>query len=177
MLDKKALRQTVRARIAQIDVAEAQRRSVFICDGVEKCLAEIRASVVALFAPLGDEPQLWPLVELLAGRVSVVLPRVEGDVMNFYRYEKGVLARGAFGIDEPQGGLPVPVSAIDAIVVPGVAFTIGGVRMGRGKGFYDRFLSQGGCTALKIGVCYNEQLVDDIPAEPHDVAMDIVIHG
>ena len=65
---------------------------------------------------------------------------------------------------------------IDAIVVPGVAFTVKGVRMGRGKGFYDRYLAQSGFAALKIGVCYREQLVPDIPAEPHDVAMDAVIY-
>ena len=86
------------------------------------------------------------------------------------------MAVGAFGINEPQRGVPVRPEEIDAIVVPGVAFTADGVRMGRGKGFYDRYLSQKGFAALKIGVCYREQLVDDIPAEPHDVAMDVVIY-
>lgn len=104
------------------------------------------------------------------------MPRVEGDVMNFYSYDKDAMAAGAYGINEPQRGVPVQPYEIDAIVVPGVAFTAKGMRMGRGKGFYDRYLMQSGFAALKIGVCYREQLVPDIPTEPHDVPMDAVIY-
>lgn len=174
--DKRALRRAVRARLALIDVVEARERSVAICKELEKHIAVSGATVVALFSPLADEPQIWPLVERLAQRLSVVLPRVEGDVMNFYCYDSGAMAVGAFGISEPQQGVLVQPDEIDAVVVPGVAFTVDGVRMGRGKGFYDRYLSQGGFAALKIGVCYREQIVDDIPAEPHDVTMDVVIN-
>ena len=176
MLDKKTLRREVRARVAQVDVADALERSEAIVREVERRLAVSGAMVVALFSPLGDEPQLWPLVERLAQRVSVVLPRVEGDVMNFYSYDSCAMAKGAYGINEPQNGLPVDVGEIDVIVVPGVAFTDCGARMGRGKGYYDRYLSQSGCRALKIGVCYREQVVESIPTEPHDVMMDTVIY-
>ena len=175
-MDKKTLRRQVRARLASVDAAGAQERSAAICDGVKGRLVANGSKVVALFSPLGDEPQVWPLVELLANELTVVLPRVEGDVMNFYSYDKDCIAPGAFGINEPQGGAPVPPGAIDAIVVPGVAFTVGGKRMGRGKGFYDKYLSQSGCRALKIGVCYREQIVPDIPTERHDVAMDVVVY-
>ena len=48
--------------------------------------------------------------------------------------------------------------------------------MGRGKGFYDRYLSQEEFRGLKIGVCYNEQIVGELPVEPHDVKMDCVVH-
>ena len=176
MLDKKTLRREVRARVAQVAVADARERSEAIVREVERHLAVSGAMVVALFSPLGDEPQLWPLVERLAQRVSVVLPRVEGDVMNFYSYDSCAMAKGAYGINEPQNGLPVDVGEIDVIVVPGVAFTDCGARMGRGKGYYDRYLSQSGCRALKIGVCYREQVVESIPTEPHDVMMDTVIY-
>lgn len=175
--DKKALRRAVRARIAQLGEVEAQERSLAICCELKKHLAVCGARVVALFAPLGDEPQIWPLVEQLSATMSVLLPRVEGDVMNFYSYEKGALASGAYGIAEPQGGLPVGACEIDAIVVPGVAFTLNGGRMGRGKGYYDKYLSQNDFTALKIGVCYREQLVPELPLEPHDIRMDVVVSG
>lgn len=174
--DKRALRRAVRARLELIDAVEARGRSMAICKELEKRIALGGATVVALFSPLADEPQIWPVVERLAQKLSVVLPRVEGDVMNFYCYARNGMAVGAFGINEPQLGVPLQPDEIDAIVVPGVAFTADGVRMGRGKGFYDRYLSQKGFAALKIGVCYREQLVDDIPAEPHDVAMDVVIY-
>lgn len=147
-----------------------------MCNELERCIAVSGARVVALFSPLADEPQLWPLVERLAQELTVVLPRVEGEVMNFYPYGKDVMATGTYGINEPQGGTPMNACEIDVVVVPGVAFTDCGVRMGRGKGFYDRYLSQSGSRALKIGVCYSEQIVDDIPTEPHDVVMDAVIY-
>lgn len=174
--DKKMLRREVRARIAMLDEAEKDERSVAIGREVERHLAVSGTMVVALFSPLGDEPQLWSLVRSLSQRMSVVLPRVEGDMMNFYSYDSCAMAKGAYGINEPQNGLPVDVCEIDAIVVPGVAFTMDGARMGRGKGYYDKYLSQSGCRALKIGVCYREQLVPDIPTEPHDVKMDTVIY-
>ena len=174
--DKKQLRRAVRARMAQIGKDEARERSIAMCDELERCVAVSGGKVVALFSPLADEPQLWPLVERLAQELTVVLPRVEGEAMNFYHYDKAAMATGAYGINEPQAGVPVNPCEIDAMVVPGVAFTIHGARMGRGKGFYDRYLSQCGSRALKIGVCYSEQIVDDIPTEPHDVAMDTVIY-
>jgi 5-formyltetrahydrofolate cyclo-ligase len=176
MCDKRVLRRAVRERVAMIDAPDAQERSAAICEEVKRHIAVSGARVVALFAPLDDEPQLWSLVEHLAQRLSVVLPRVEGDVMNFYSFDKGMMATGAFGISEPQGGVPVQACEIEAIVVPGVAFTESGARMGRGKGYYDRYLSQSDFSALKIGVCYREQIVPEIPAEPHDVPMDVVIY-
>ena len=174
--DKRGLRRAVRARIAQIGKDGAQERSMVMCDELEKCIAVSGAGVVALFSPLADEPQLWPLVERLAQRMTVVLPRVEGDCMNFYPYDRCLMAAGAYGINEPQKGVAVKPCEIDVIIVPGVAFTVHGARMGRGKGYYDRYLSQSGCRAMKIGVCYGEQIVDDIPVEPHDVVMDTVIY-
>ena len=176
MLDKRELRRWVRARLAQMDTVEIAERSAAICEDISKNIAVSGATVVALFSPLGDEPQLWPLVQSLASRLSVALPRVEGDIMSFYSYNKEKMAVGAFGINEPQGALLVSPDEIDVIIVPGVAFTKKGARMGRGKGFYDKYLSQDGVRALKIGVCYSEQLVDEIPIEPHDVTMDVVIY-
>ena len=62
---------------------------------------------------------------------------------------------------------------IDIVIVPGVAFDKKYNRMGYGKGYYDRFLKD--MTALKIGVCHSFQLVDEIPSEPHDIKMDMIV--
>ena len=175
-VDKKALRREVRARLAVIDAADKCMRSAVICEEVKKHLAVSNARVVALFSPLGYEPDVWPLVESLSATVSVVLPRVEGDVMNFYCYDKDTMAIGSYGINEPHDGQPVAPCEIDAVVVPGVAFTKNGARMGRGKGYYDKYMSNGDFSALKIGVCYKEQIVPEIPLEEHDVMMDVVIY-
>ena len=132
-----------------------------------------RPSMVALFAPLADEIQLLPLVEKLSCRV--VLPRVEGDDMEFYDYDSGAMQIGSFGIVEPQGVEPVEAEQIDLMVVPGVAFTAAGDRLGRGKGYYDRYLSREGFRAFCVGVCYEHQVVESLPVEPHDKAMDEVV--
>ena len=170
------LRREVRARLESLDVADKSVRSAAICVEVKKHLTVSNARVVALFSPLGYEIDVWPLVESLSGAVSVVLPRVEGDVMNFYCYNKNSMAIGSFGINEPQNGFAVAPYEIDAVIVPGLAFTKSGARMGRGKGYYDKYMSQSDFSALKIGVCYSEQLVPEIPLESHDVMMDVLIY-
>ena len=98
--------------------------------------------------------------------------------MRFFRYDPAAMRPGAFGIAEPgpaaEECLP---QEIDLVVVPGVAFTADGARMGRGRGYYDRYLSQPALRATKVGVCYAHQLCDGLPTEPHDVAMDAVVAG
>lgn len=173
---KRMLRRAVRARLAAMSDAEKEQRSAAICRSLKAHIAVTGARVVALFSPLPDEPRIWPLVEELSKSMLVLLPRVEGDVMNFYCYSPRSMSSGAFGIMEPVGGEPVASYEIDVMVVPGVAFTAKGERMGRGKGFYDKYMSLKDFRAVKIGVCYDVQLVDVLPTEIHDVKMDSVIY-
>ena len=63
----------------------------------------------------------------------------------------------------------------DVVIVPGLAFTAAGDRLGQGGGWYDRFLSVARPDCVAIGVCFNEQIVDALPTEPHDVTMDVVV--
>lgn len=175
-MDKKMLRKDVRSRIAAMSCSQKELASACMRLHVKECIDSCNAGVVALFAPLSDEPQMWPLVEELSKSKTVVLPRVEGDVMNFYCYTTDGLSKGFFGIMEPVEGEAVEPSVIDMIVVPGVAFTADGWRMGRGKGYYDKYMSRDGFRAVKVGICYSCQLVDELPVEAHDVGMDKVIY-
>ena len=173
--EKSLLRKEVRVCLSSLTSAGIQERSSAICHDIKAHLAVCGAKTVAMFSPLHDEPQIWPLIEELAKVMHVVLPRVEGDNMQFYPYS-GELSSGAYGIMEPVHGNPVMPGEIDVIIVPGVAFTNKGARMGRGKGFYDRYLSQSDFCGLKLGVCFKEQLVGELPLEEHDVKMDAVIY-
>ena len=74
---------------------------------------------------------------------------------------------------EPTGGETVPLASMEMIIVPGVAYDVRGHRVGRGKGFYDRLLSD--AKAVKVGVGYDFQVVDEIEVEPHDVGVDVII--
>lgn len=173
--DKRLIRREVRERLAHIPCEEKPRRAQVIIEGIKSHLAVCGARVVALFSPLADEPQIASLIDELAKEMLVVLPRIDGDVMEFFCYSRECMVTGAYGIMEPCGTEPVQPYEIDAVIVPGVAFTVNGWRMGRGKGYYDKYLSRKDFRALKIGVCYAEQIVPSLPLEPHDVVMDCVI--
>ena len=86
---------------------------------------------------------------------------------------------GAYGIMEPGGPAFTAYDDIDLIIIPGVAFDVKHNRLGRGKGYYDRFLQQmqqmRQTHAYKIGVCFPHQLVDSIPVTTYDIPMDEVV--
>ena len=160
-----------------LDSRQRLRASAAIFSAVER-LPEFRAArTVAVFAALPDEPATDEVLARWASTRRVVLPRVEGDAMRFYACRPDALVFGAFGILEPQGERPCPAGEIDLVVCPGVAFTADGRRLGRGRGYYDRYLGDPTVRGFRVGVCYAHQLVDDLPVEPHDVRMDRVITG
>ena len=160
-----------------LDSRQRLRASAAIFSAVER-LPEFRAArTVAVFAALPDEPATDEVLARWASTRRVVLPRVEGDAMRFYACRPDALVFGAFGFLEPQGERPCPAGENDLVVCPGVAFTADGRRLGRGRGYYDRYLGDPAFRGFRVGVCYAHQLVDDLPVEPHDVRMDRVITG
>jgi 5-formyltetrahydrofolate cyclo-ligase len=175
--DKRTLRKEIRAEIAKLSADEKLSLSAQIFSKIATVDKMRNASVIALFVALPDEPQTSAFIEqLLQEKKRVVVPRIEGDEMNFYEISEGV-AIGAYNIMEPLATIPVEPREIDAMIVPGVAFTREGARLGRGKGFYDKYLSHKDFRAYTIGVCYPCQVVEDLPSEPHDKIIDEVIYG
>ncbi|MDO4704514.1 5-formyltetrahydrofolate cyclo-ligase [Tannerella sp.] len=133
------------------------------------------ARCVALYYALPDEVQTAEFLEKWYTVKQILLPVVHGDNLLFQRYAgKEHLRKGAFDIPEPEtySTLPAPMQP-DVIIVPGVAFDRQLNRLGRGKGYYDRWLSQPGIPA--IGLAFSFQLRDRIPAEPHDRKMTRII--
>lgn len=132
---------------------------------------EIRT--LAVFSPLPDEPDLTDVIRSHPDRVWVY-PRVDGEGLVFHRVrDPGLdLRAGRFGILEPATGLEVIAPRrIDAFLCPGMAFDRRGGRLGRGRGFYDRVLALARPEALRVGVCFPDQIVADTHAEPHDMPM------
>jgi 5-formyltetrahydrofolate cyclo-ligase len=175
---KKEIRREVKQAVLALSAAEREAQSQRVCEQIKVLIAEYNPATVALFSPLPDEVDITPLVADVGCRV--VLPRV-GDMadgtpeMEFFDYDAKGLSAGAYGIMEPQDGEPCRAEEIDLMVVPGVAFAEDGRRLGRGKGYYDRYLSRAEFRAFTVGVCYGCQLRDDIPAEPHDKKVDMVV--
>ena len=174
---KTEIRRSVRKAIATLSEGERISQSAQIVSHIASLEEVQHAKVVALFASLADEPQTADFIQWAATHKYIVLPRIDGDDMDFYPYSPESMQRGAFGIEEPQTEERTDPAEIDLIIVPGRAFTPQGKRLGRGRGYYDRYMSQSGFHATKIGVCYKEQLVEEIPDEPHDILMECVIYA
>ena len=84
------------------------------------------------------------------------------------------LKTGQFGIREPADACPlIPLNRLDFVLVPGVAFDLQGRRLGRGKGYYDRLLAE--VRGKTCGVAFDEQIVEELPLEPHDVLVNCIL--
>ena len=173
---KKAVRQMVRAEIAKLSDIEKSALSEAVFDKICRLEEVQKASTIAFFVSLADEPQSEKTIAELSKTKRVVVPRIEGDEMEFYDIAEG-LKKGAFNIMEPIAATPIEPSEIDVMIVPGVVFTRSGARCGRGKGFYDKYLSREGFRAHTIGVCYPCQIVEKLPTEEHDKVLDKVIYA
>jgi len=138
-----------------------------VCDAVEAAVG--RPLCVLAFVGVGNEPDTSALIALLHLRGhSVLLPRMEGEHLVAVTHTAGdELRSGAYGIPEPTGPSVEP-DTIDLVIVPGLAFTADGRRLGQGGGFYDRFLPLVRPDCVTCGVGFAEQIVDDLPLEPHD---------
>ncbi|HIZ33626.1 MAG TPA: 5-formyltetrahydrofolate cyclo-ligase [Candidatus Bacteroides merdigallinarum] len=133
------------------------------------------AHTVLLYHSLPDEVDTHTFVRRWSGRKRILLPVVKGTDLELRLYTgDDHLAEGAFHIDEPTGPIFTDYAEIDLAVIPGVAFDRRGNRLGRGKGYYDRLLPRIP-TAYKLGLCFPFQLVEQIPAEAHDIPMDEVL--
>ncbi len=169
---KQQLRRAVRERLRSVNVG---RESTRICDRVGTLAAWANATAATLYAPLWDEPDVRPLFDGL-GRLAARVRDDGGlDVASALEPPPGEgWRRGTYGIWEPVGPA-LDVATLDFVLVPGVAFTRNGQRLGRGKGYYDRFLATLAPTCFTCGVCFDCQLLDDLPTEPHDVPLDAVV--
>lgn len=177
-MSKKEIRAEMKRRNASMtpDARLAAAETIFAA--AERLPAFEQARCVALFCALPDEPPTGEALRRWSLTRRVVVPRVEGEAMRFFDYDPLTMRRGAFGIEEPGPEARLcPPEEIDLMLVPGVAFTAAGDRLGRGRGYYDRYLSQQGMRALRIGVCYRHQVVGELPREPHDITMDQLITG
>jgi 5-formyltetrahydrofolate cyclo-ligase len=165
----------MRERLKTISPGERHGKSLRICKQLHSLFSGKK--ILALFAPTPTEPNLdllWDLGLLASHLVSY--PRCEGGTLSFRLVSAlSELVPGRFGIREPAAG--PALAPLDLIVVPGLAFTTEGSRLGRGAGFYDRFLSAIPATTVKIGVCFEFQRVSELPQESHDVKMDAVVSG
>ncbi len=172
---KPGLRSYVRVMKKRHSPQQLDEKSEKVIAVLEAHPAFVSAKTVMLYSSLPDEVRTSGLIEKWRQSKRVILPTVVGDdIVPVELTPDTPFVVGDFDILEPknhpyEGGY-------DLIVVPGMAFDKKGNRLGRGKGYYDRFLSQHHSTR-KIGICFDFQLLEKIPTEPNDVPMDEIICG
>ena len=194
--EKKTLRREMLARLDALPMENILEKSKRIEARLFESRWWRRASVVYCYVSMPREVQTAEIRRrAIAEGKTLALPRVAGDEIRFHRMSEPdqPLVRSSFNIDEPaadlppvepgggatgdeQTGLPPGEAAESALViVPGLAFDRARYRLGRGRGYYDRFLASGlGCFST-VGVCFEEQLVDEVPREDWDMRIDCVV--
>ncbi|MDR1909750.1 MAG: 5-formyltetrahydrofolate cyclo-ligase [Spirochaetaceae bacterium] len=181
-MTKAELRGIMKARLAGLDP------EAFTGGGAEAaerlCAAELwdRCGQVLLFFTLPSEIDTAPLLDrAFAAGKEVFFPKTRGPEMDFFRVDcpGGAWPKGAWGIPEPPDTSPErlfrPAASPALIVTPGLAFDRRGNRLGRGRGYYDRFfarLDRAGARYHAAGFCLPPQVVEEVPAEAFDRRLD-----
>ena len=175
--DKRTLRKQIRETKRQFSDKELEELSLPIISRLLSHPVIVGSKTILMYYSLHDEVNTHHAVnQLIASGKTVLLPRVvDGENMEIRVYRSpDDLAPGRYGIMEPTGKTYTRYEDIDVAVVPGMAFDQYGHRLGRGKGYYDRFLPKAS-HAYKIGVCFDFQKQEAIPTDANDITMDCVL--
>ena len=151
---KQEFRAQMQEQLRTLDAEDRRGRSLKICNRVLELPVWKRARVVVVFEPFHYEPEIATLIADLRRRGSeiiVILPTARGQ------HDVAIFA------------------PIDLVLVPGIAFTRAGARIGRGAGFFDRFLAHRAARAIKIGIAFSFQIVESLPLDRYDVKLDLVV--
>ena len=170
---KEKLRQILKEKRGKLSDAEVAQLSLDIFGRVSRSKEFESAKNILLYFSKEKEVQTRALFELcLDLGKKVYAPKVSGKEMEIFRVKTWEdLEMGSFGVLEPKDECEAGnVRQLDLIFVPGLGFDLAGNRLGYGKAYYDRFLKDS--SAFKVGLCYELQILDEIPTEKHDVSMD-----
>ena len=175
---KEDLRRQIQQIKRQFTPQQLEELSLPVISRLRPLLAD--AQTIMAYYSLPDEVNTHGLIdELVAEGKTVLLPKVTGtDTMELRRYTgRADLQEGTYHILEPVGEPFTDYAAIDLILVPGLAFDAVGHRLGRGRGYYDRFLRTMGTvpSVRTLGISFDFQKVDEVPVDAHDIVMDKVI--
>jgi 5-formyltetrahydrofolate cyclo-ligase len=178
MTEKQAIREKMFALRAAFPSTEKQQHDRFICEKLSQMVQELGAKAIHTFLPMGSEVDIFPFIDsLLKSGLTVVAPKsLKGRKLeHLVLHSLSELEAGIYGTSYPASG-EVYSGSYDLFIVPGLAFDHQGNRIGYGAGYYDAFL---GCeaTGYKLGIGYPFQVLDELPAEPHDVRLDGVLCG
>lgn len=175
-MDKKELRRQIRElkramTSEQIDAASARLGELFL-----NCPQYKEAKTIYGYLPYNQEVRTVPMLEqAMRDGKRVAVPKCYGDEMRFiYMDDLSKVEKGYANIPEPIADDPVADDKTALVLMPGMAFTKDGKRMGYGGGFYDKFLAAEPDHPT-VALCYDFQMVEDLPTEDYDIPVDCVL--
>lgn len=176
-MNKKELRKYIREQKRQFTDKELEELSLPVIARLLSHPVIMSAKTILMYYSLPNEVNTHDAIKLLAeSGKHILLPRVtDSENMEIRTFESPEdMQEGCYNIMEPTGKLFTDYDEIDVAVIPGMGFDKAYNRLGRGKGYYDRFLSKVP-DLYKIGVCFDFQKLPTIPASEHDIKVDEVI--
>ncbi len=185
---KSQIRESVRGRRESLDQEQVIRAGRILAENLasidddELKIKISGAHTVAVYSAVKGELPCEAVAEFFRRNgCTICYPRVKGDSMDFYEVSdyESQMTRGSYDIPEPkQTCRKIYPGDIDIMLVPAVAYTEDGMRLGRGGGFYDRWLNSAaaaGKAPYTVGVCYDFQIYSALPVEKHDYAVDMIL--
>jgi len=173
-IQKSALRKHL---LEKRDATSAELRYIVsekIHENLKKNSSFINSQNIACYFPIGSEINTYDIMlDILGQNKNLLLPRIVNDNLQFCivsNLEK--LEKGNFEIMEPKDSCK-KAEKINCVLIPTVGVSKSGVRLGYGKGYYDRFLSS--TDAVKISLTYSKQIVKSIPSDSHDIKIDWIV--
>ena len=173
-IQKTALRKHL---LEKRDAISAELRDILsknIHQNLKHISSYINSQNIACYFPIGSEVDTYAIMlDILRQNKCLLLPRIVNDNLMFYNVpslEK--LEKGNFGIMEPKDSCK-KAAEINCVLIPTVGVSKAGIRLGYGKGYYDRFLSS--TNAVKISLTYSKQIIKSIPSDSHDIKMNWII--
>jgi 5-formyltetrahydrofolate cyclo-ligase len=178
--DKIALRQRLRSVLASLTPEERHVRSLAASSRLLSTPEFTNARVIMLYLSMNQEIDTASIaLKAWQEGKQIVVPKIFWSDRTMLPIEIHSLhtpmKMDPRGVREPLAGQPIPLEFIDLVLVPGLGFGPRGQRVGRGGGFYDRFLGQSSFQGVTCGVAFECQVLDDLPMLPHDVALDMLV--
>ena len=177
---KKELRQQLRQVASEIAPEEIVDQSHRACQLLFEQAEFKKAETVMVFLSLAGEIDTSPIVlRCWQERKRVLAPKVSWNQRRMMPVEIRSLTEDlmvtGMGIREPISGIPFPISLLDMVIVPGLGFDEKGNRLGRGRGFYDRFLAHAEFKGIACGLAFEQQALEEIPVGPLDRHVDMLV--
>ena len=175
-MDKPSLRREIREKKRAMTAQEIVSRSEKLGELFAASPAYQNAKTIYGYLPYNQEVRTVAILEqALRDGKRVAVPKIYGDTMKFlYLDDLSKVEKNDMGIPEPVADEPVADDQTALVLMPGLAFTVNGDRMGYGGGFYDRFLAEEP-NHPTLALCYDFQIVESLPTEQFDIPVDTVL--